>query len=146
MAAYPEGGVDFGVAHSPYALLCHDTQMDFYNGMGVPYTFMGAAEMDAAGNVNATKFGDRPTGCGGLIDITQNAHHVIVLFVLYRARTGGRLLRRQGKHRQRRAAKKSSSKRFNRSLSMENCHAARAKRSISLRSARCSSCGATGQP
>jgi len=33
--------------------------------------------MDAAGNVNATKFGDRPTGCGGLIDITQNAHHVL---------------------------------------------------------------------
>lgn len=73
----PEGGVDFGVAHSPYALLCHDTQFDFYNGMGVPFTFMGAAEMDAAGNVNATKFGDRPTGCGGLIDITQNAHHVL---------------------------------------------------------------------
>jgi propionate CoA-transferase len=33
--------------------------------------------MDAAGNVNATKFGDRCTGCGGFIDITQNAGHVI---------------------------------------------------------------------
>jgi propionate CoA-transferase len=73
----PEGGIDFGVAHSPFALLCHDTQFDFYNGMGIPFTFMGAAEMDAAGNVNSTKFGDRPAGCGGLIDITQNAHHVM---------------------------------------------------------------------
>jgi len=33
--------------------------------------------MDSAGNVNATKFGDRCTGCGGFIDITQNAGHVI---------------------------------------------------------------------
>ena len=73
----PEGGIDFGVSHSPSALLEHPVQMDFYNGMGVPYTFMGAGEMDSAGNVNATKFGDRCTGCGGFIDITQNAGNVI---------------------------------------------------------------------
>lgn len=73
----PEGGIDFGVAHNTIALLEHPVQMDFYNGMGIPFTFMGAAEMDAAGNVNATKFGDRCTGCGGFIDITQNAGHVI---------------------------------------------------------------------
>lgn len=73
----PEGGVDFGIARNTLALLEHPVQMDFYNGMGVPFTFMGAGEMDAAGNVNATKFGDRCTGCGGFIDITQNAGHVI---------------------------------------------------------------------
>jgi propionate CoA-transferase len=73
----PEGGVDFGIARNTFALLEHPVQMDFYNGMGIPYTFMGAGEMDAAGNVNATKFGDRCTGCGGFIDITQNAGHVI---------------------------------------------------------------------
>jgi len=73
----PEGGIDFGIAHNTMALLEHPVQMDFYNGMGVPFTFMGAAEMDAAGNVNATKFGDRCTGCGGFIDITQNAGHVV---------------------------------------------------------------------
>jgi propionate CoA-transferase len=73
----PEGGIDFGIAHNTVALLEHHVQMDFYNGMGIPFTFMGAAEMDAAGNVNATKFGDRCTGCGGFIDITQNAGHVI---------------------------------------------------------------------
>jgi propionate CoA-transferase len=74
---YPEGGIDFGVSHSPWAFVEHTVQMDFYNGIGVPYTFMGAGQMDAAGNVNATKFGDRCTGAGGFIDITQNAHHVI---------------------------------------------------------------------
>lgn len=73
----PEGGVDFGIAHNTVALLEHPVQMDFYNGMGVPYTFMGAGEMDASGHVNATKFGDRCTGCGGFIDITQNAGHVV---------------------------------------------------------------------
>lgn len=73
----PEGGIDFGVGRNTYAILEHPVQMDFYNGMGIPYTFMGAGEMDAAGNVNATKFGDRCTGCGGFIDITQNAGHVI---------------------------------------------------------------------
>jgi propionate CoA-transferase len=74
---FPKGGIDFGVAHSPHAFLEHTVQMDFYNGVGIPYTFMGVGEMDAAGNVNSTKFGDRSTGCGGFIDITQNAHHVI---------------------------------------------------------------------
>ncbi|NVO14804.1 MAG: acyl CoA:acetate/3-ketoacid CoA transferase [Rhodoplanes sp.] len=73
----PEGGIDFGVSHSPFALLEHSVQMDFYNGMGVPFTFMGAGELDSVGNVNATKFGDRCTGCGGFIDITQNAGHVV---------------------------------------------------------------------
>ncbi len=73
----PEGGPDFGIARNTFALLEHPVQMDFYNGMGIPYTFMGAGEMDAAGNVNATKFGDRCTGCGGFIDITQNAGYVI---------------------------------------------------------------------
>ncbi len=73
----PQGGIDFGVAHSPYALIEHSVQFDFYNGMGVPFTFMGAAEMDADGNVNSTKFGDRAAGCGGFVDITQNAGHVL---------------------------------------------------------------------
>ena len=73
----PEGGMDFGVAHNTSALLEHTVQMDFYNGMGIPFAFMGAGEMDANGHVNATKFGDRCTGCGGFIDITQNARHVV---------------------------------------------------------------------
>src|SRR5699024_9883941 len=40
-------------------------------------TFMGAGELDANGNVNATKMGPLCTGAGGFIDITQNAKKVV---------------------------------------------------------------------
>ncbi|MDK2798484.1 MAG: propionate CoA-transferase [Clostridiales bacterium] len=71
------GGIDFGIGKNLYAMITHDAQMDFYNGAGVDFTFMGAGEMDREGNINATKMGDRCTGSGGFIDITQNAKHVI---------------------------------------------------------------------
>ncbi|WHH59044.1 CoA-transferase [Petroclostridium sp. X23] len=71
------GGIDFGIGKNLYAMISHDAQMDFYNGAGADFTFMGAGEMDIEGNVNATKMGDRCTGAGGFIDITQNAKYVI---------------------------------------------------------------------
>lgn len=73
----PIGGIDFGIAANNDALIDHDAQFDFYNGTGVDFTFMGAGEMDAEGNINATKFGAKAPGCGGFIDITQNAKNVI---------------------------------------------------------------------
>lgn len=73
----PMGGVDFGIAKNNFALVRHDDQFDYYNGVGVDVTFMGAGEVDAAGNVNATRLGPKPTGAGGFIDITTNAQHVV---------------------------------------------------------------------
>lgn len=74
----PMGGIDFGIAKNNYALIRHDDQFDFYNGAGVDVTFMGAGEVDAQGNVNATRLGaSKPTGAGGFIDITTNAKHVV---------------------------------------------------------------------
>ncbi len=73
----PMGGVDFGIAKNNFALLRHDDQFDFYNGAGVDVTYMGAGEIDASGNVNATRLGPNPTGAGGFIDITTNAKHVV---------------------------------------------------------------------
>ncbi len=73
----PYGGMDFGVAKNMDALIEHHVQFDYYNGAGVDFTFMGAAEMDRNGNVNATKFGDRVPGAGGFIDITQGARCVV---------------------------------------------------------------------
>lgn len=73
----PYGGVDFGIAKNMDALIEHHVQFDYYNGAGVDFTFMGAAEMDRHGNVNATKFGDRVPGAGGFIDITQGARCVV---------------------------------------------------------------------
>ena len=73
----PLGGIDFGIAKNCYALVRHDDQFDFYNGVGVDVTFMGAGEIDADCNVNATRLGPRPTGAGGFVDITANAKHVV---------------------------------------------------------------------
>ncbi|MGC8487886.1 MAG: acyl CoA:acetate/3-ketoacid CoA transferase [Clostridia bacterium] len=71
------GGIDFGIAEYPDALIEHPYQFDFYNGRGVDVTFMGFGEADESGNVNATKLGDRATGAGGFIDITQRARTVV---------------------------------------------------------------------
>ncbi len=71
------GGIDFGVAEYPDALIEHPYQFDFYNGHGVDVTYMGFGEADASGNVNATKLGDRATGAGGFIDITERARTVV---------------------------------------------------------------------
>ena len=60
-----------------FALVRHDDQFDYYNGPGVDVTYMGAGEVDAEGNVNATRLGPKPTGAGGFIDITTNAKHVV---------------------------------------------------------------------
>ncbi|RSL33560.1 acyl CoA:acetate/3-ketoacid CoA transferase [Salibacterium salarium] len=76
----PLGGTDFGIARSPEAILEHSSQFDYYNGRGVDVTFMGGAEIDADGNVNVSKFGKVTTGCGGFIDITQNAQKVVFCF------------------------------------------------------------------
>jgi propionate CoA-transferase len=73
----PAGGIDFGIAANMDALIEHAAQFDFYTGVGVDFTFMGAGEMDEFGNVNATRFGKRAPGAGGFIDITQNAKNVV---------------------------------------------------------------------
>lgn len=73
----PVGGVDFGIARNPLALIPHDRQFEYYTGAGIDFTFMGAGEMDRFGNVNATKMGERATGAGGFIDITSTAKNVV---------------------------------------------------------------------
>ncbi|PSR22488.1 MAG: acyl CoA:acetate/3-ketoacid CoA transferase [Sulfobacillus acidophilus] len=73
----PTGGVNFGIARHPDAIIEHTYQFDFYNGHGVDVTFMGFGEVDARGNVNATKLGSLVTGAGGFIDITQAAKKVV---------------------------------------------------------------------
>ncbi len=73
----PAGGSDFGVAEFPEAIIGHAEQFDGYNGGAVDLCYMGAGEIDQAGNVNVSKLGGRVTGCGGFIDITQPARQVI---------------------------------------------------------------------
>ena len=71
------GGPDFGVGKNCTAIIPHEQQFDFYDGRGVDICFMGVGEIDALGNVNSTKMGSHVPGCGGFIDITQNAARVV---------------------------------------------------------------------
>lgn len=72
----PQSGLDFGVSLNPSCMVTMPTMFDFYQGGGLDQAFVGFAEADTQGNVNVSKFGALLPGCGGFIDITQNAKRV----------------------------------------------------------------------
>jgi propionate CoA-transferase len=99
------GGNSFGVAISPHSRMDQSAMFDFYHGGGLDITVMGAAEIGANGDINVSMFNGRPTGCGGFIDITQNARRIVFCCTLTAGSLeiiseGGRLrLLQEGKHR-----------------------------------------------
>lgn len=73
----PAGWPNFGMTYNAEAFVCHPNMFDWYDGGGIDRAFLGMGEVDKFGNVNVSKFNNRPIGCGGFINITTASKEVV---------------------------------------------------------------------
>lgn len=70
-------GPMFGAARHPEAIVSSTRQFDFYSGGGIDIACLGMGELDATGNVNVSRLGNKVVGPGGFVDIAQNARALV---------------------------------------------------------------------
>lgn len=82
LGGMPTGTETFGAAVSPTCILSSSDVFAFYHSGQLDAAILSAAEVDAAGNANVSRFGDKMPGPGGYIDITSASPRIILLCAL----------------------------------------------------------------
>ncbi len=67
----------FGTNINPEAIMDSTQVFEFFRGGGLDVSFLGFGQIDAAGNVNVSKFNGIVPGCGGFIDITHRTKRIV---------------------------------------------------------------------
>ena len=73
----PAGGMDFGAATNVDCILEQPVKFDFYSGGGLATAFLAQIGRENCCSPAVSKFGPKIAGCGGFINITQNAKKVV---------------------------------------------------------------------
>ncbi|SFU26908.1 propionate CoA-transferase [Xenorhabdus koppenhoeferi] len=73
----PKEGIAFGEVSDFSSIVQQSDLFSYYNGGGIDVAFLGFAEIDQYGNINASAFGEKFTGAGGFINIVSSAKKLV---------------------------------------------------------------------